>query len=221
LPDFKRDYQLLLDYITTQIRKLGITTRLGMEATPEKIKKMNPDVVFIATGAKSIIPKIKGVEDGMGTGRVVSAIDVLLGKKEVGESVIIIGAGMVGSEIALDLGQQGKQVTVVECYDAMTKLYWVNAKDMQEKLDAAGVKILTHTRVLEVTEDGLVIQRDSGEIKAMKGQSIILAVGLVPITDLKDTLSDEVPEVYAIGDCVEARQVFNAFWEAYRTARLV
>jgi len=221
VPDFKRDYKLLLDYLTTQIKKLGIATRFGIEVTPEKVKKMNPDVVFIATGARAIIPEITGVEEGIEKGRVVLAADVLLGKKEVGESVIIIGAGMVGSEIALYLAQKGKKVTAVECYDALRDMYWVNAKDLKEKLDAAKVNILTHTNVLEITEDGLVIRTDGGETKTLKSQNIVLAVGLEPITDLADALVGELPEVYAIGDCVESRQILNAFWEAFRTARLI
>jgi thioredoxin reductase len=205
-----------LEATAKEIRQLG---RRSLAIQADVASKS--DVVFIATGARAIIPEITGVEEGIEKGRVVLAADVLLGKKEVGESVIIIGAGMVGSEIALYLAHKGKKVTAVECYDALRDMYWVNAKDLKEKLEAAKVKILTHTNVLEIKEDGLVIRTDGGETKTLKSQNIILAVGLEPITDLADALEGELPEVYAIGDCVESRQISNAFWEAFRTARLI
>jgi 2-enoate reductase len=221
IPDFKHDYRLLLDYLTTQIRKLGVTTKLGIEATPELIQGMNPDVVFIATGATPIIPNIPGIEKEIEKGKVVTAVDVLLGKKETGEIVIIIGAGVVGSETALYLALRGKKITVVELYDAMRDLYWVNAKDLKEKLDKAKVKILTYTNVLEVTNDGIVIANEQIRKSTLEADTIVLAVGLESNRELLEALQDRLPEVYTIGDCVESRKVIDAIWEGFRTARLI
>ena len=47
VPDFKGDYKLLIDYLKTQIRKLGVSVELGKEATPEAVRNLNPDVVFV------------------------------------------------------------------------------------------------------------------------------------------------------------------------------
>jgi 2-enoate reductase len=221
IPDFKHDYRLLLDYLTTQIRKLGVTTRLGIEATPELIQRMDPDVVFIATGATPTIPNIPGIDKEIGNGKVATAVDVLLGKKETGERVIIIGAGVVGSETALYLALRGKKITVVEIYDAMRDLYWVNAKDLKEKLDKAKVKILTYTNVLEVTDDGIVIANEQIKKSTLEADTIVLAVGLEPNRELQEALQDRLPEVYTIGDCVDSRKVIDAIWEGFRTARLI
>jgi 2-enoate reductase len=221
IPDFKHDYRLLLDYLTTQIRKLGVTTKLGIEATPELIQRMNPDVVFIATGATPIIPNIPGIEKEIEKGKVVTAVDVLLGKKEAGERVIIIGAGVVGSETALYLALLGKKITIVELYDAMRDLFWVNAKDLKEKLDKAKVKILTYTHVLEVTDDGIVIANEQIKKNTFEADTIVLAVGLEPNRELLEALQDRLPEVYTIGDCVDSRKVIDAIWEGFRTARLI
>jgi len=45
---------------------------------------------------------------------VVTAVDVLAGKCQVGERVVIIGGGMVGIETAFYLAEKGKKVAIVE-----------------------------------------------------------------------------------------------------------
>ncbi len=58
------------------------------------IEEMRPEVIIIATGSTSITPKIPGV----GKGKVVTAVDLLLDKREAGNSVVVIGGGIVGCE---------------------------------------------------------------------------------------------------------------------------
>ena len=50
---------------------------------------------------------------------------------------------------------------------------------------------------------------------------MVLAAGLKPKEELLAALEGKVPEVYTIGDCVEARKLINAIWEGFRTARLI
>ena len=221
IPNFKQDYKRLLDYLITQIKKLGVTTKLGMEATPELIQEMKPDVVFVATGATPIIPEYLGMEKGIEKGKVVTGVDALLGKKEIGESVVIIGGGLVGCETALYLAQKGKKVTVIARHAAMRDMWWINAKDLQEKLDDAKVKVLSYTNVLEITDEGIVIADEQGKRSTLEADSIVLAVRLEPHRELLEAVQDKLPEVYAIGDCAQPRMVLNAIWEGFRSARLI
>ena len=48
---------------------------------------------------------------------VVMAKDILSGKADVGDSVVIIGGGQVGLEVAEYLAEKGKRVTVIEILD--------------------------------------------------------------------------------------------------------
>ena len=89
-----------------------------------------------------------------------------------------------------------------------------------EMLGEAKVKVLTNTKLLEITEEGVIIE-SNGQKTTLEADSVILAVGLKPETALSEELRDRVPELYAIGDCVEPRRLINAVWEAYRTARLI
>ena len=218
VPDFKQDYKDLIKYLSNQIKKLAVTIELGKEATSELIQGMNPEVVFIAMGAKPIIPQIPGVEKG----NVVTAIDLLLGKKQAGESVLIIGGGLIGCETALYLAQKGKKLAVVETLDSIARdMYKANREHLLKLLDDKEVDILTNAKVLEITDDGIIIADKYGKRSTLAADTVVLALGFKSDEILVEALRDKVPELYVIGDCVEPRKVINAIWEGFRTARLI
>jgi len=218
IPDFKQDYRILINYLSTQIKKLGVAIELGKEATPEQIQKMKPDVVFIATGSTPIIPEIPGADKA----KVVTAIDVLLGRKEAGESVVAIGGGLVGCETALHLAQKGKKLTIVEILDSIARdIPFANHMHLLKLLADNNVKILTETSVAEIMDDSVVITNKYGKRSKLENDTVVLALGLRSNSGLEKALKDKVPEIYAIGDCVEPRKVLNAIWEGYRFARLI
>ena len=62
---------------------------------------------------------------------------------------------------------------------------------------------------------------NSGETNTLSADTVALAVGFKPNNQLFQALMDKIPEIHAIGDCIEPRKVIDAIWEAYRTTRLV
>jgi 2-enoate reductase len=224
VPEFKREYRRLINYYVTQLRKLDVSTKLGIEATAELVLSMSPDVVFIAIGGRPLVPDMPGVDKDI----VITAVELLLNKPQIGQSVIIVGGNLVGTEVALYLGRQGKSVTIVECLDKiMRDMYWINALDIQRRFDGLesdrlNVKILTNTEAVEVVDDGLVVAKKSGERRTLKADAIVLAVGMTSNDDrLSKALDGKVKEVYHIGDCVSPGKVIDAVWRGFRTARLI
>ncbi len=225
VPDFKEDYKLLLRYLRTQIKKLGITVELEKEATLELVEEFDPEAVFVATGASHIIPEIEGIQEGIEKGKVLTAVDVLLGKGRVGETVVVSGGGLIGCDTALHLATRGKSVTIVKGRPIETlssDIPWGNALDMVKLLDDNKVKIFDKTNVLKITESGVDIADQKGEESSFVADTIVVARGMKPTNgSFVEALRDKVPEFYAIGDCVKPRKILNAIWGGYRIARVI
>ncbi|MDO8568150.1 MAG: FAD-dependent oxidoreductase [Dehalococcoidales bacterium] len=216
-PDFKTDYRSLIDYQSTQVKKLGVTIKLGKEATPEIVEKMKPDIVFVATGSTSFIPDIPGTKRDS----VVTAVAILTGKKETGQNVVVLGGGNVGCETALFMAKKGKQVSVIARHGLAKGTYHANRLHLLKLLAETGVKTFTNTNIQEITDTGVVTVNEQGQRSILACDTVVLALGARPDTSLFEALKDKFPEVYAIGDCVEPRKVMNAIWEGFRLARRV
>ncbi|MEY1557432.1 FAD-dependent oxidoreductase [Yoonia sp. R2331] len=90
----KEEFWGLVDHYRTMVTQAGITLRLDTVADVAALSDF--DEVIIATGVTPRDPQIPG-QDGP---NVLSYIDVLRGKKPVGDRVAIIGAGGIGFDVA-------------------------------------------------------------------------------------------------------------------------
>ncbi|MDD5094408.1 MAG: FAD-dependent oxidoreductase [Dehalococcoidia bacterium] len=218
VPDFKQDIRPLIDYLSTQVWKLGVKVESMKEATLELILDAKPDVVIIATGASPLVPEVPGI----GAENVASALDVLLGKKETGSTVVVVGGGLVGCETAAYLARKGGKVTVVEMMGQLVP-EGMSANGMMglmELVEKSKVKVMLNTRLLEVGKDCAIVNA-GGSRRELKADSIVMALGFKPQSVLHDALAGKVPELYAVGDCVQPRNIMHAMWEGFHTSRLI
>lgn len=207
-----------IGWMVRQVNRLGVRVRMGTRATPESVAQLQPDAVVVSTGAQPIRPPVPGVDRH----EVVFARDVLLGRRAVGERVLVVGAGPVGLETAECLAVQGKQVTLVEATETFgygleaSRLYWV-----METLRRHGASLLART-VLESVETGMVrVRRDGLEEALGPFDNVVLAVGYRADDELYRQVRTRVPETYLVGDAAQARSAVEAILEAARTARAI
>ena len=202
VPDFKNDLERLNSWYKRQMTKVGIEVKLKTEVTKEIIEKENPAVVIIATGSKFIVPQIPGIEKDL----VVSCTDLLLRKREVGNSIAVIGAGFIGCEIALWLAQQGKIVTVIEKMPeslvTTPPMCHANRIMLLDLLAHHKVKILNQSTPLMITENGVLISNNDYKKREIEADNVISAIGLKSDDRLYETLAGEIPHLYKIRDCV-------------------
>ena len=90
----KEEFFGLVDYYARQVELAGIELKLNTTATSDVLKEF--DEVIIATGVVPRDPQIEGQDNP----KVLSYIDVLRGKKPVGKSVAVVGAGGIGFDVA-------------------------------------------------------------------------------------------------------------------------
>lgn len=208
------------DYLATQLKKQKVKLKLGAEVTPEMVKKENPDVVVVATGARPLVPDILGVK-----GKNVSlARDVLQDRVKLkGKKVLILGGGMVGCETAEFLNEKGNDVVVVEMLnDVALDMDPLNRRGLMDALKEYGTRLLVNLEVKEITDKGIVaLDKVSGKEESITAEAIVIAMGSQPETSLVVALEDESPEFIVIGDCKEPRRMLDAVYEGSLVGRRI
>jgi 2,4-dienoyl-CoA reductase-like NADH-dependent reductase (Old Yellow Enzyme family)/thioredoxin reductase len=220
IPEFKKDYRDFLAWQVSELERQGVTVELDTEVTAEQIEAEAPDVVIVATGARMAYPEIEGVD----AEEVYDALQVLEGDVPAGEHVVVCGAGLAGSEVAMFLAEQhDKRVTLVDQLSLVvpeveTFTRWV----VLSRLVEDGVDIRLNHCIECITDDGVscTCAEDTAEIS---GDAVVLALGMTPNTTLLEEIR-ALPldlEVIAVGDAVQARKVLQAVHEGYHAARRI
>ena len=209
--EFKQDLKNYMNYIIRQTEKCGAEIVLNTEVTEDIIKAENPDELIIAVGATSFIPNVPGIDKK----HVYLAQDVDGGKVEVGNKVIVIGGGLTGAETAYGLALQGKDVTIVEMQGPEALLNGaslITKFGLQSKLGQTGVKILTNTKLEEVTDEGIRTINSRLQWQDLKADTVVLALGVRPYKDKVNELRELLPQiqVHVIGDCNKIGNVYTA-----------
>lgn len=217
-PEFKMPMRPIIDWLTNEAVKAGVTIKTGKEATAGTIKEGKPDVVVLATGAVPIIPDIAGVRGK----NVTTAIDVLLGKTRVSKEVVVVGGGYVGCETALHLARINKQVTIVEMLpDIALDAAAIERAGLVSLLTEAGVECSTGMKVDEIRKGSVIAGDRNGVRHEFRAGSVVLAVGMKPRDDgLYAGLKGKIAELYQIGDAVQPRRVLDAIHEGEALAHL-
>lgn len=92
----KEEFNETIRYYKQMIIKNNIKLFLRHKTTSKELVEKKYDAIVIATGAKPKRPNIKGINHP----KVLDYQELLTGKRQVGESVAIIGAGGIGFDIA-------------------------------------------------------------------------------------------------------------------------
>ena len=105
----KEEFHETIRYFNRQIQLRGIELRLNTLATAESLVAENFDEIVLATGVLPRTPELDGVDHPS----VLSYLDVLRDKKQVGTNVAILGAGGIGFDVAEYITAHGTRATVV------------------------------------------------------------------------------------------------------------
>jgi 2-enoate reductase len=149
----------------------------------------------------------------------VSALDVLCGNAETGSSIVIVGGGATGCEIAAELSDGTSHVAICEQLSELAPdLFHANRDMLLEMLEQRGVSIFTDTRFEKIISGGVALKRKDGSEFTLQADTVIVSIGMIPVDALLAELNEIVEEVYSIGDCVSPRRVKDAVWEAFKKA---
>lgn len=218
----KQHFYKVVEHFRDQAVKHGARIEMGRTITADDVAALKPDVVIVATGASPIIPPIPGVDQEY----VVTSDDVLSGKVETGKRVVVVGGGSCGAETADFLSERGKKVIIVEMLDAVCPDMLPDAKHfLLERLDKAGVRILTSTKVEAIHDHQVILTRQEPGLdltwKASLGpvDTVVLAVGARSNRDLAQELKKLDVEMVEIGDCTQPGFAIDAIYQGAKIGR--
>jgi 2,4-dienoyl-CoA reductase-like NADH-dependent reductase (Old Yellow Enzyme family)/thioredoxin reductase len=213
LPPFKGDIFPWIDYLVSQVEKVGVKVKLNTDATAEIVTKVRPDAVIIATGGTPTVPDIPGIDKP----NVVTAQDVLSGKARVGQNVVIIGGGMVGCETGHYLAGQGKTVTIIEILKRMANdMFFMARRRLMDGLRNKKVTLLTSTSCEEIKEGSVLVTAAEGKKETIPADTVVMAVGYNANDGLYKALEGKVPEIHCIGNSAKPRRILEANSEGYQ-----
>ena len=182
------------------------------------------DKLVIATGASPAVPPVAGM-DKQGVFTIWTPEDAVGVRAYVGENgvkkAVVVGAGIIGLEMAENLQQKGVSVTVIDFAPQILPniLDPEMAAYGKRHLLKQGIRVITGTKAEKITGDGQVtgIKTTAGMLSC---GLVVMAAGIRPNTDfLADSgielnrgtvvvdaqMRTNLPDVYAAGDCVQVK----------------
>jgi NAD(H)-dependent 7beta-hydroxy-3-oxo-delta4-cholenoic acid oxidoreductase len=213
----KTELARVVAWYAVQLERAGVEVHLGTEVTAGLVDEVSPDVVVVATGARPCGLDVPGADLGL----VACAHDVLAGLTDAsGRSVLVVGGGMTGLDVAEHLAHGGADVTVVEMLDEVGQGMFNESRVLLLRcLEDRGVRILTSSTVRRILEDGAVIEREGGEEVLGGMDLVVIATGVEPVNGLAARL--EGREVHVVGDALEPRRALHAIREGAEIARRI
>ena len=212
-PPGKGDITGMIRSYIHRCEKDGVKIVMNCEVIPELIKAEKPDSVIIATGSKTLILPIEGID----LPEIIHGSELLDGKRAAGKKVLVVGGGMVGCETAAFLGEQEHDVTVIEFRDTVgADVIHEHRVYLMKDFEDYGIKQITGAKVCRFFADGVEYETADGVRHETRGyDSVILSMGFRNYNPLEEKVRDLVPDTYVIGDATRARRALDATKEAY------
>jgi dihydrolipoamide dehydrogenase len=231
--------------IRGQLKSKKVTVKEGFGTivgrSPEGIitvavgeEKFEGKQLLIATGSEAVVPPIPGVREGMQDGSVVTNREIL-DLETIPESMVVVGGGVIGLEMANYFSTVGTRVTVVEMLDHIAGVADRELSSvLQKSFEKKGIVFHLGCQVTAV-ENGKVSFKDkAGNVAQADSQVTLMSVGRRPVsqgfglenipvlvergrivTDAQGRTN--VPGVYAVGDVNGVWMLAHA---AYREAEV-
>lgn len=216
----KSDIKRYTDWSIHTVKKdKNIEVLLNTTATPELIQSFHPDALILATGSSPIIPSIPGVERE--NCMLAEAVD--LGNAKPGHRVVLVGAGLTGTETAVTLAQQGHEVTLIDLLtqneiNASSNASIMLTSTLGALAAQAGVHFIEQVKLVAITDTGAMIEKPDGSSKLLPCDSVVLSLGVAPNRkDLKN-LNGLILETYCVGDCQKSGNIMSAVREGFYAA---
>ncbi len=172
--------------------------------------------LIIATGSTASMPPITGLKENYEAGFVLTNREIL-DLEKIPESLVVIGGGVIGLEMASYFSSVGTKVTVIEMLNKIAGPTEAEVSSiLQKNLEKKGIVFNLGCKVLSIEKDGVVFERE-GKTEKVTAEKVLASIGRRPVTQgiglenigvnmergaivTDDKMKTNVANVYAVGD---------------------
>ncbi len=219
-----------------QSNKIRLFEGTGIATAPRKVKvaggpqdtELECKSIILATG--SVPTEIPAFAFD---GKTIISSKEALELSAIPQSMVIIGGGVIGCEMACVYASVGCKVTIVEALSQLlpNEDEWVG-NTLERELKKLGIESLTSAKVTAVDTSGPTARVSLEGRRTLDAEKVLVAVGRRAICDketieslglemnrtavkVNEKMETNIPGVYAIGDAVGTTYLAHgAFWEA-------
>ncbi len=232
----ERDSSLLHDgsnlrtlELTEAVEILREERKVRVRSTVDGSQRLLPyDQLVLATGSSAVVLPIEGVDlQGVYTLHGARSAEAIKRELQPGKAkdVVIIGAGLLGSEITEAIAVSGSRVSLVEAQESILGIVDPElALLVQRYLEASSIKVYTRCAATAFAgKNGRVAEVHLADGRSIPCDFVILAAGVRPNVELArgaglelgvtgairtdEQLRTSDPRIFAIGDCAESRHL--------------
>jgi NADPH-dependent 2,4-dienoyl-CoA reductase/sulfur reductase-like enzyme/rhodanese-related sulfurtransferase len=195
------------------------------------------DALVLSTGSQSVWPDINGLDlPGVHVLRTIPDSRQIKAQLENIQRAVVLGAGYLGLELAENLKKTGVEVTVVQSADqVMHSLDKEMAAYVADHLQQHGLEIKLSCKATAISQNpdqSLQVSLDSGE--SVKVDAVMVSIGVKPRVELavqagleigkhggirvNEYLQTSDPNIWAVGDVVEVKNVITGQWQLFPLA---
>ncbi|MCK5548712.1 MAG: NAD(P)/FAD-dependent oxidoreductase [Thermoplasmata archaeon] len=220
-------------FVNERVEKVDIRNNQLIMGNGPKLKY---NKLLLAQGSTPIEPRIKGI-DKIGVFYFLTLKAAQKLKKRISDgkvkSIVIIGAGITGLELAESLSEIGVNVTVVEMLGSvLPKVVDADiARKLEKNMRSRGIRLLLNEKVTEILGNEKVTSVKTNK-RSIKADTVIMTLGVEPNLEMlkgsrirtnigiivNESMRTSRENVYAAGDVVEFKDAFlgirriNATW---------
>nr|WP_203553411.1 dihydrolipoyl dehydrogenase [Bacillus sp. B15-48] len=185
-------------------------------------QQISGEKIIIATGSQPVIPPIDGIDSVN-----YHTTDTIFDMKKLPKSIVIVGGGVIGVELASIFSGLKSEVTIVELADRLIPTEDEEAsKIILNTLKKKGIKVFTHNQVTSVKETShkktIQITSKQGNTEVISADELLIAVGRKPnlsavseldlkmdgrYIEVNDYLETSKKDFFAIGDVIGGFQL--------------
>jgi len=204
----------IIGNLEREVRAAGAQIALETRVTRDMVEAEQPDTVIVATGAQAFRPDIDGIDEA----HVIDAWQALQGQVNIGGRVVIADwrCDWVGLGLAEKLAKDGCSVRLVSTGHVAGEMIPRYMRDLWlGEMHKLGVGLIPMARLFGVDEDTVYFQHIASyePVICEDVDTVILAQGSRPVTELETSLEGWQGTVHVIGDALAARTAEEAVLE--------